>query len=140
MAGRSGSARISTGLRPTHLTKPSFLLLTRKPSGQERRYLNIPEELPNELFEHIICNSSFKLERIISKGHSTTEGQWFNQTKDEWVILLKGSAGIAIEGEEGTVVLKPGDYMHLPAHLKHRVEWTDPATATVWLALHYEQE
>ena len=103
-------------------------------------YLNIPEELPNELYEKIICNSSFKLERIISKAHSTTKGQWYDQGKDEWVILLKGSAGIAIEGEERTVVLKPGDYMHLPAHLRHRVEWTDPATETVWLALHYEQE
>ncbi|MCK4729230.1 MAG: cupin domain-containing protein [Desulfobacterales bacterium] len=102
-------------------------------------YLNIPEELPNELSEKIIYNKSFKLERIISKGHSTTKGQWYDQGKDEWVILLKGSAGIAIEGEASTVVLKPGDYIHLPAHLKHRVEWTDPATETVWLALHYEK-
>jgi len=101
-------------------------------------YSNIPEELPNELSEKIIYNKSFKLERIISKGHSTTKGQWYDQGQDEWVILLKGSAGIAIEGEPGIVVLKPGDYMHLPAHFKHRVEWTDPATETVWLALHYE--
>jgi len=101
-------------------------------------YSNIPEELPNELFEKIIYNSSFRLERIISKGHSTAKGRWYDQEKDEWVILLKGSAGIAIEGEAKTVVLKPGDYIHLPSHLKHRVEWTDPATETIWLALHYK--
>ena len=102
-------------------------------------YSNIPEELPNELFEKIIYDSSFKLERIISKGHATPKGQWYDQAEHEWVILLKGSARIAIEGQAGIVVLKPGDYIHLPAHLKHRVEWTDPATETVWLALHYEQ-
>ena len=102
-------------------------------------YLNIPEELPNELFEQIICNSSFKLERIISKGHSTTKGQWYDQGKDEWVILLKGSAGLVIEGEGEMVVLKPGDYVLLPAHLKHRVEWTDPDEETIWLAMYYQK-
>ena len=102
-------------------------------------YSNIPEELPNELFEEIIHNSSFKLERIISKGHATPEDQWYDQAEHEWVILLKGSAGIAIEGQAEIVVLKPGDYIDLPAHLKHRLEWTDPATETVWLALHYEK-
>ena len=100
-------------------------------------YSNIPEDIPNELFENIISNSSFKLERIISKGHATTKGHWYDQGKDEWVILLKGSAGIAMEGQPEIVVLKPGDYIHLPAHVKHRVEWTDPETETVWIALHY---
>lgn len=100
-------------------------------------YSNIPEELPSELSEEIIHNSSFKLERIISRGHATPKGQWYDQTEHEWVILLKGSAGIRVEGEAGIVVLTPGDYMHLPAHLKHRVEWTDPETETLWLALHY---
>ena len=100
-------------------------------------YSNIPDALPNELFENIIRNESFRLERIISRGHATPEGEWYDQDQDEWVILLMGSAGIAIDGEDGTVVLKPGDYIHLPAHLRHRVEWTDPDAETVWLALHY---
>jgi len=102
-------------------------------------YSDIPKELPNELFEKIIQNGSFKLERIISKGHSTPKGKWYNQSEEEWVVVLKGSAGISIEGEAGTVVLKPGDYIHLPAHLKHRVEWTDATTETVWLALYYQK-
>ena len=100
-------------------------------------YTEIPEELPNELLEQIIHKGSFKLERIISKGHSTPDGQWYDQDNDEWVILLKGSAGMTVEGEAGPVVLRPGDYIHLPAHIKHRVEWTDPESETVWLALHY---
>ena len=101
-------------------------------------YVDIPKELPNELVEKIIQNDSFKLERIISKDHSTPKGEWYDQSEEEWVIVLKGSAGISIEGEEEIVVLKPGDYLHLPAHLKHRVEWTDPTTETVWLALYYQ--
>jgi len=103
-------------------------------------YSNIPKEIPDEVFEVIIRNGPFKLERIVSKGHSTPKGKWYDQDNEEWVILLNGSAGIAIEGKAGIVVLKPGDYINLPAHLKHRVEWTDPSTETVWLALHYQKE
>lgn len=100
-------------------------------------YSNIPTEFQDELFEELIRNSSFKLERIISKGHATPRGEWYDQDRDEWVILLKGSAGLLIEGKDEIVTLKPGDYIHLPAHLKHRVEWTEPGKETVWVALHY---
>ena len=100
-------------------------------------YEHIPEELREELFEEIVQGGSFKLERIVSKGHSTPEGEWYDQEKDEWVILLKGSAGIRIDGEEEMVTLSPGDHLHLPAHQRHRVEWTDSKMETVWLALHY---
>ena len=100
-------------------------------------FSNIPEQLNEELFEELLGNGSFKLERIVSRGHSTPAGEWYDQVKNEWVILLKGSAGLLIEGEEETINLKPGDYFHLPAHLRHRVEWTDPDGETVWLAIHY---
>ena len=106
--------------------------------GMSNIYEQIPEELLNELFEEIARGSSFKLERIISKGHSTPEGEWYDQDENEWVILLKGSAGILIEGEAEAVTLRPGDHYYIPAHLRHRVEWTDTKTETVWIALHYE--
>lgn len=102
-------------------------------------YQQIPEDLHGELCEEIIRGDSFYLERIVSKGQATPEGQWCDQERNEWVILLKGSAGILIEGEEKIVVLNPGDHVHLSAHLKHRVEWTDKKTETVWLAIHYLQ-
>ena len=101
-------------------------------------YSQIPVELQEELFEEIAHGGSFKLQRIISKGHSTPEGEWYDQEMDEWAVLLKGSAGVLIEGETQVVTLKPGDYLHLPAHQRHRVEWTHPDTQTVWLALHYQ--
>jgi len=100
-------------------------------------YSNIPETLPQELFEEITQGGSFKLERIVSKGHATPEGEWLDQDKDEWVILLKGSAGLTIEGKKITMTMRPGAYVYLPAHTKHRVEWTDGEGETVWLAIHY---
>ena len=104
-------------------------------------YEQIPEELRDELFEEIASGGgSFKLERIVSKGHSTPEGKWCDQDENEWVILLKGSAAILIEGEAGEVVLKPGDHLQIPAHLKHRVQWTDTKIETVWIALRYEAD
>ncbi len=96
----------------------------------------IPADLSDEIFEEIINNKSLKLERIVSRGHATPDGEWYNQEKNEWVMLLKGSAGLLVEGEE-IMNLKPGDYVFLPAHVRHRVEWTDPEQETIWLALHY---
>ena len=49
--------------------------------------------------------------------------------------LLAGSAGLAIEGE-AEVCLTQGDYVFLPAHRRHRINWTDTAEPTVWLAVH----
>ena len=99
-------------------------------------YENIPES-KNEIFECILQTDKFKLERIISSGQATPIGEWYNQENDEWVILLSGSAGLKFEDIEEIIELSPGDYMNIPAHKKHRVEWTDKDTETVWLALHY---
>lgn len=100
-------------------------------------YSGVPKEFSGEMFEEIIRGGSFYLERIISKGHSTQKGQWYDQDRDEWIMLLKGGAGLMIEGEDELIILKPGDHLHLPAHIRHRVEWTDPTQETIWLALHY---
>ncbi len=98
----------------------------------------IPETLPDELFEGLAEGGDFKLERIVSRGHATPAGQWYDQPRDEWVVLLRGRAGLLLAGESEVRILEPGDYLHLPAHLKHRVVWTDDRQETVWLALHYE--
>ena len=41
--------------------------------------------------------------------------------------------------EEHVIELEPGDYVDIPAHKKHRVEWTTPDEPTVWLAVYYEE-
>lgn len=99
---------------------------------------NIPAELNNELFEEILKGNTFRVERIVSRGHSSNEGFWYDQNENEWVILLQGSAGLRFAGREDLVVLRPGDYVHIPRHHKHRVEWTDPDQETVWLAVYYK--
>jgi len=100
-------------------------------------FSHIPSDLPEELIEEIIHNDAFKLERIVSKGHATPPGVWLDQERDEWVILLTGSAGLTIEGKKITMTMRPGEYVYLPAQCKHRVEWTDKDAETVWLALHF---
>jgi cupin 2 domain-containing protein len=98
---------------------------------------SLPESIPQELFEDLIKTEHFRLERIVSVGQSAPLGQWYDQETNEWVVLLSGSAGLLFEGEGEPHILRPGDCILIPAHRRHRVEWTDPETRTVWLALHY---
>ncbi len=100
-------------------------------------FSDIQKKAPDEVLETIIQTQQLKIERIISRGHATTKGEWYDQDKNEWVIVLKGNAGLLFEGNDKTVVLKTGDYINIPAHQKHRVEWTEPEEETIWLAVHY---
>ena len=102
-------------------------------------FAQLPQSLPEELFEEIIHGAEFRLERIISTGQATPDGQWYDQEQHEWVVLLSGAAALRFEGEEGLRVLQPGDFVNIPAHTRHRVEWTDAKQHTVWLALHYSK-
>jgi cupin 2 domain-containing protein len=95
------------------------------------------KQASEEILETIIQTHKFKIERIISRGQATTEGEWYDQDKNEWVLVLKGNAGLLFESNNETVVMKTGDYINIPAHQKHRVEWTDPEEETIWLAIHY---
>ncbi len=97
----------------------------------------IPDDIPEELFQDILKTDSFKIERIVSKGHASPEGFWYNQKHHEWVILVKGGAGLRFENDDHLIEMKPGDYIHIPAHVKHRVEYTDPDAETVWIAVRY---
>lgn len=98
----------------------------------------VPETLPEELFERLPLQvQDLRLERIVSRGHATPEGEWYDQPAHEWVLLISGSAGLRFEGDDRVHILMPGDYLDIPAGCRHRVEWTHPTTDTVWLALHY---
>lgn len=101
---------------------------------------DLPTELPAERFDTLLETPAFRLERILSLGHATPAGEWYDQDRDEWVLLLQGQARLAIEGRAEPVPLHPGDSLLLPAHCRHRVEWTTPEQVTVWLALHFHPE
>jgi cupin 2 domain-containing protein len=96
------------------------------------------DQLANEYFEVLLESGACTLERIVSQGHATPAGEWYDQAYPEWVVLLQGSAGLAIEGEADIHLLRPGDYLYIPAHCRHRVEWTQADMQTVWLALHHK--
>jgi cupin 2 domain-containing protein len=98
---------------------------------------DLPDVLPEERFETLWETPSFRLERILSHGQATPEGDWYDQAWDEWVLLLQGAARLVVEGQPDPVVLRPGAALWLPAHCRHRVEWTPADRVTVWLALHY---
>jgi cupin 2 domain-containing protein len=100
-------------------------------------FSEIPEHLPEELFECILKQDNILIERIVSNGQVTPAGQWYDQTRDEWVILLQGQATLLLEKNWQLVKLTPGDYLLIPAHTRHRVEWTLPDFNTIWLAVHY---
>ncbi len=99
-------------------------------------FSDIQKQAPDEVLETILKTDQFKIERIISHGHATTEGEWYDQDKNEWVLVLNGNAGLLFEGDK-TIIMKTGDYINIPAHQKHRVEWTDPEEETIWLTIHY---
>ena len=92
---------------------------------------------PEEVIGTLLAGGPFRLERIISTEQATSPGQWLRSSQDEWVVLLSGGASLLLEDESEPMHMRPGDFVHLPAGLKHRVESTDSEQPTVWLALHY---
>ena len=93
--------------------------------------LHLPDELVTTLLEAV----NVRIERIVSHGHVSPDGFWYDQDQHEWVIVLRGAARIRFE--DRTIEMKPGDFVNIPAHQKHRVEWTTPAESTIWLAVFY---
>jgi cupin 2 domain-containing protein len=98
---------------------------------------DLPAELPEELFTTILEASGFRVERIVSQGHASAPGFWYDQDRNEWLIVLEGSAAVQFEGDSQPIELRRGSCLTIPAHTKHRVAWTDPKQRTVWLAIHY---
>jgi cupin 2 domain-containing protein len=100
-------------------------------------FTDVPASLAAERFDVLIDTPALRAERIVSTGHATPPGEWYDQERDEWVVVLRGSAGLRFEDEAEPRVMRSGDHVLIPAHRRHRVEWTDAQEPTVWLALHY---
>ena len=99
-------------------------------------FTDLTSNLPDELFSTLLEADNLSIERIVSHGHASPEGFWYDQGQHEFVIVLKGAARLTIGGE--TKELKPGDFVNIPAHQKHRVEWTSDQTANVRRAKRWE--
>ena len=100
-------------------------------------FTHLPERSPDEHFLDLVSKPGLRIERIVSTGQATPVGEWLDQSAHEWVALLSGTAAISLEGSEKPRVLLPGDWLLIPAHTRHRVEWTDANAPTIWLAVHY---
>jgi cupin 2 domain-containing protein len=105
-------------------------------TAKDNIFNNIPAIIPEELFESLVERETFKIERVVSYGHSTPIGEWYDQSLDEWVLLLQGAAILAYK-DDTKVKLQAGDYVLIPANTRHRVEWTQPEAETIWLAIHF---
>ena len=96
-----------------------------------------PAPSRDEQFLELLSRKGVRIERIVSTGQSTPVDTPYDQDHDEWVVLLRGAAGLWIEGQD-ELNLRPGDHLFIPAHHLHRVTWTAKEEATIWLAVHFE--
>ncbi len=102
-------------------------------------FADLPPNLPEELVEVLADNPHVRIERIVSTGHSSPKDFWYDQEEHEWVIVLKGEAKLLFDGDNEPIHMTPGDHVRIPAHKKHRVDWTAPDEPTIWLAVFYQE-
>lgn len=96
--------------------------------------------LPDEISEVMLTGKGLRIERIASHGQASPPGYWYDQDEHEWVMLLEGEAALRFEDEDKPLRLTPGMHVHIPAHARHRVEWTAAGMRTIWLAVFYRAD
>ncbi|MCE9529206.1 MAG: cupin domain-containing protein [Planctomycetales bacterium] len=99
---------------------------------------DLPRQVPEEVFTKLLEADGIRIERIVSLGHASPPDFWYDQDQHEWIVVLKGAARLRFENE--SVEMKRGDFQYIPAHKKHRVEWTTPDEPTIWLAVFFGRE
>ncbi len=97
----------------------------------------IPAEMKDEFFQTLAESGGTRIERIVSDGHATPVGQWYNQGWDEWVLIISGGATLLYGSDSPPLCLKSGDHVMIPAGCRHRVDRTNPEEKTIWLAVHF---
>lgn len=100
-------------------------------------FADLPRDLAQEQVTELLATPGVTIERIVSNGQASPPDFWYDQARPEWVMLLTGAARLRFDDDATVHALKPGDYLHIPAHRRHRVEWTDDTQPTIWLAVHY---
>lgn len=111
----------------------------RPPDSRVMNLLNQinPSTDKAELIEILACGQNIRVERIVSLGHSSAPGFWYDDPNAEWVTVLSGEARLRFELDDRLVHLRRGDHITIAPHEKHRVEWTKPDEQTVWLAVYF---
>ncbi len=101
---------------------------------------DVPRKLEQERYDLLLQSPNVRIERIVSTGQSSSKGFWYDQSEEEWVVVLSGSAILNFEEGDRRVEMNAGDYVLIPAHCRHRVESTSPDEPTIWLAVFYRDE
>ena len=91
---------------------------------------------PSEIIEVLSQGAQVRIERIVSTGQASPPGFWYDQPDSEFVVVLSGSATLHFEQGDRRFDMNPGDWMEIPAHVRHRVEATQADPPTIWLAVH----
>jgi len=97
----------------------------------------LPDAGAGERIDALLTRPGLRIERIVSHGQPSPPGFWYDQSEAEWVMVLVGAARLRFQEESEDRVLGPGDCLDIAPHRRHRVDWTDPSAATVWLAVFY---
>jgi cupin 2 domain-containing protein len=108
-----------------------------RPQRLENLFEAVMERAADEDIVELLARPGLRIERIVSNGHASPPGFWYDQPHGEWVVVLQGEARLLLEGESKPRVLRRGDFLELAPHQRHRVEWTHPQLVTIWLAVHY---
>ena len=101
-------------------------------------FAGLPQRLAAEADRDPAGVAAVRIERIVSHGQASPPGFWYDQAQAEWVIVLAGRAELAFEGDVASRRMERGDCLHIAPHRRHRVAWTDPTQATIWLAVHHD--
>ena len=96
---------------------------------------DLPEPMPDdEVFTELISSEGVRIERIVSSGQTTPTGEWYDQDRDEWVLLIQGEAVLEYENGE-KIRINAGDNLLIPAHSRHRVDFTSEKPPCIWIAV-----
>lgn len=99
-------------------------------------FQGIPQTIDHEAFEDILSSENVRIERIVSEAISNDE--WYDQSENEWVIVIQGSAKLLFEENHQEISLEKGDHVLIPAHKKHKVTYVEQNIQTIWLAIFFK--
>lgn len=85
-----------------------------------------------EHFSTLLKTENIHIEKIVSNGQ--TSSKWYEQEKDEWVVLIDGEATLLFY-DKSELKLKKGEYVYIPKMKKHKVTYT--SSPAIWLAVHF---
>lgn len=89
--------------------------------------------LAEEQVELLHEDDAIRIERIVSTGQVSPPGFEYDQNENEWVTVLQGNAVLLVEGRR--VALARGDRLWIPAHQRHRIDYTSTEPPCIWLCV-----